>query len=145
MANESFVKICNVQCYGCDQNGQLALEEPMNAQVKIYKTPDSEYLISTTVKCSYNTGAHGQRCRASHPETDKAGEGVSCPFSFEIRCKKPITQESFFRNTTNRMRKLLGPQPKELRFKKQTFETTMEIPTDVQISDLNISIVAISG
>lgn len=41
-------------------------------------------MISSIVKCKYNTGGHGQRCKASHPDTDKVGEGIICPYSFDI-------------------------------------------------------------
>lgn len=72
-----------IQCKGRDSLGREILKEPLDVTVKIYNLPGSD-TISSNVKCLYNTGGHGQRCKASHPEVDKAGEGVGCPYSFDI-------------------------------------------------------------
>ncbi|MEK6854931.1 MAG: hypothetical protein AABX73_01795 [Nanoarchaeota archaeon] len=72
-----------IQCKGRDANGLEVLTEPVNVNVKIHKSPGSN-TISSNVECPYNTGGHGQRCKASHPDVDKVGEGVGCPYSFDI-------------------------------------------------------------
>ncbi|MFH0779786.1 MAG: hypothetical protein V1928_02900 [Parcubacteria group bacterium] len=42
--------------------------------------------IITNVTCPFNTGSHGQRCKASHPsceDHDPNGEKIGCPYSFD--------------------------------------------------------------
>jgi len=73
-----------IECMGRNREGNVALIQPVNAVVNIHQRAGSN-MISSTVKCPYNTGGHGQRCRASHPEhTEKVGDGVICPYSFDI-------------------------------------------------------------
>ena len=72
-----------VQCHGRNSIGDKVLETPVSIDVVIHKSPGSN-TISSVVKCTYNTGGHGQRCKASHPEEDKQGNGVLCPYSFDI-------------------------------------------------------------
>ena len=71
-----------IKCKGRDKNGNEVLEEPIGVIVNISRTTDTS--IESDVECPYNTGGHGQRCKASHPEVDKVGEGVRCPYSFDI-------------------------------------------------------------
>lgn len=59
------------------------LLEAVRVEIKIYKRPGSSDL-SSLVDCPYNTGGHGQRCKASHPHSDKFEEGVHCPYSFDL-------------------------------------------------------------
>jgi hypothetical protein len=72
-----------ILCRGRDKNGEETLEKAINAQVDIYKLSDSSTLFCV-VHCIYNTGGHGQRCKASHPDVDKVGEGILCPYSIDI-------------------------------------------------------------
>ncbi len=72
-----------IQCIGRDKSGKEVLSEAVDVEVRIYKRPDSN-MISSSVKCPYNTGGSGQRCKASHPEVDKVGDGINCPYSFDI-------------------------------------------------------------
>lgn len=72
-----------IECKGRDNLGNDVLEKPVEVTVHIHKSPGSN-TISSEVKCRYNTGSHGQRCKASHPEVDKVGEGIGCPYSFDI-------------------------------------------------------------
>src|SRR3989344_7912872 len=72
-----------IQCKGRDSLGSEVFQEPVDVKVKIHKSPGSN-MISSNVECPYNTGGHGQRCKASHPEIDKVGEGVGCPYSFDV-------------------------------------------------------------
>ncbi|HJX06177.1 MAG TPA: hypothetical protein VJ461_05690 [Candidatus Nanoarchaeia archaeon] len=72
-----------IECKGRDANGKDVLKNPVKALAKIYKRPGSSEL-SSLVECQYNTGGHGHRCKASQPEADKVGEGVTCPYSFDI-------------------------------------------------------------
>lgn len=58
------------------------LKAPESVTMELNKRPGSKN-ISTSVDCRFNTGGHGQRCKASHPHIDKIGNGVSCPFSFD--------------------------------------------------------------
>lgn len=71
-----------VPCHGRDSNGNPVLNEPVEVDVNVSQS--SKWVISLDVKCPYNTGGHKQRCKASHPEVDKVGEGVSCVYSVDI-------------------------------------------------------------
>ena len=85
MAIDKYVaQIFPIKCKGRNEVGDEVLGTPTDVQVEIYKGLGSNR-ISSKVKCPYNIGGHGQRCRASHPEgVDKVGEGVNCPYSFDI-------------------------------------------------------------
>jgi len=71
-----------IPCYGRDFDGNPVLREPVMADVIVSQS--TEHSISLNVKCVYNTGGHGQRCKASHPEVDKISEGVNCPYSADV-------------------------------------------------------------
>ena len=72
-----------IPCKGIDSLGKEFLEEPVIATVTVFQS--AETMISSLVDCPYNTGGHGDRCKASHPEIDKIGkEGIGCPYSFDI-------------------------------------------------------------
>lgn len=73
-----------IQCKGRNAEMKEALREPVTFNLRIYKTFGSSDISSDASKCPYNTGPHGQRCKASHPNQDKVGEGVICPYSFDI-------------------------------------------------------------
>ena len=75
------VAICHIECRGRKADGLAALKKPVNAVVKIWQTGNT---IKLCVACVHNTGRHGQRCKASHPEVEKAGDGVACPYSIDI-------------------------------------------------------------
>ena len=72
-----------VECKGRNKTGDEVLATPVSVKVEVYKSRGSNLILSD-VECPYNTGGHGQRCKASHPEVDKVGEGVGCPYSFDI-------------------------------------------------------------
>lgn len=71
-----------IPCYGRDSDGNPALEKPVQAEVNVSQS--SLWTISLNVKCPHNTGGHGQRCKASHPEVDKVKKGVNCVYSVDI-------------------------------------------------------------
>ncbi len=73
----------SIQCHGRDTFGKEVLKSPVTLNVNVHKSPGSTY-ISNIVECPYNTGGHGQRCKASHPYVDKIGGGVGCPYAFDI-------------------------------------------------------------
>ena len=72
-----------IECKGRNEIWDEVLDIPVSVKVEIHKSPRSN-MISSNVECPYNTGGHGQRCKASHPKVDKVGEGVGCPYSFDI-------------------------------------------------------------
>lgn len=75
--------IFNISCRGKDASGADANAWPTD--VKLTISQDGSRWIAMNVECEYNTGGHGERCRASHPEgVDKVGDGVPCPFSRDI-------------------------------------------------------------
>src|SRR4030042_1413607 len=78
---ESYIDaVFPIECKGRDANGKDVLKNPVKALVKIYKRQGSSDL-SSILECQYNTGGPGHRCKASHPDVDKIGEGVICPYS----------------------------------------------------------------
>lgn len=83
-----------IECKGRDKSGKEVLPHPVLIYLQIYQSPGSNTISSDTSHCIYNTGAHGQRCRASHPDVDKIGEGVECPYSFDIphALEKQVTE-----------------------------------------------------
>jgi len=72
-----------IECNGRNAEGEKVCNVSINATIKIYKSPGSN-TISSQVICPYITGGHGQRCKMSHPHSDKVGDGVNCPYSFDI-------------------------------------------------------------
>jgi len=84
MGIDHFVKqTYPIECKGRNEIGDEALDAPVKVLVEVYKSQASN-TISSIVRCLYNTGGHGQRCKASHPDVDKIGEGVGCPYSFDL-------------------------------------------------------------
>ncbi len=83
----------SVECKGRDINGNDFFSDGIRVDVTISKSPGSS-TISSNVTCPYNTGAHGQRCKASHPKIEKIlfekgmdpawNEDIICPYSFDI-------------------------------------------------------------
>ena len=71
-----------ISCYGRDANGNTVLPEPVQIICNVRQS--TEWTISIDVTCPYSTRGHRERCKASHPETDKIGEGVACPYSLDI-------------------------------------------------------------
>lgn len=69
-----------VKCSGRNLVGEPVLDEPIDVQVTLYKSGGD---CCCSVECPHNTGGHGQRCMASHPWTEKEGDGVLCPFAFD--------------------------------------------------------------
>lgn len=87
MAEESIDKYVTqkypIECRGRNLLRKEVLPEPVLVLVEIFKFSGSNHL-SSIVECPYNTGGHGDRCKASHPEVDKKEVGISCPYSFDI-------------------------------------------------------------
>ncbi len=70
-----------IQCRGRGFQGEEVLDKPIAVIVEL---DNSDVMISVGPNdCPFNTGGHGQRCKASHPHQDKVGAGVGCPFSFD--------------------------------------------------------------
>jgi len=87
MADEKYIeKMFPIRCFGRDINGKPVLEKPVKFKLNIHQSPGNVEDISISAEnCRYNTGSHGQRCRASHPPgVDKVGDGVICPYSLDI-------------------------------------------------------------
>lgn len=80
--NSYIERTFKLMCLGRTLTGQSVLDEPVEVEVRIYRSPNSKECCCN-VECPYNTGGHGQRCKASHPWTGKVGEGVLCPFVFD--------------------------------------------------------------
>ena len=84
MSIDQFVEqIFPVECRGRNPLGREVLAQPVEVKVRVYKSPGCNS-ITSAVDCPYNTGGHGQRCRASHPGVEKLGEGVFCAYIFAV-------------------------------------------------------------
>ncbi len=66
-----------IECKGRSPSGNEVLREAIEVKVKIYKRPGSS-IISSEVQCPYNTGAHGEECRASNLHD------AGCPYAFDL-------------------------------------------------------------
>jgi hypothetical protein len=86
MAKDRYIEtIFPIQCFGRNSEGEKVFRLPVQVEVKVSQSSGNETDIFVSVnKCQYNTGGHGQRCKASHPEIDKVGEGVLCPYAIDI-------------------------------------------------------------
>ncbi len=73
-----------IKCRGRDLEKKEVLPEPMAVEVSVHQSIGDEKNILLSVKCPYNTGGHGQRCKASHPKVDKIGDGIGCPYAIDI-------------------------------------------------------------
>ena len=72
------------QCKGRNHLGKSALEIPVSSEVVITPIKGDTLTISLNVNCTFNTGSHGQRCKASHPDQDNFGVDILCPYSLDI-------------------------------------------------------------
>lgn len=77
-------QIFPIKCRGRDASGNEVLDDPIEVKVSIHQRFGNGEDISSDVECPYNTGGHGQRCKASHPDADKISSGIYCPYSFDI-------------------------------------------------------------
>ena len=82
-------KLVQIQCCGRGPTGETVLQQPVGVTVRLSSPGPGPMISVGPTDCPYNTGGHGQRCKASHPEKDKVGAGVLCPFSFDY----PYAQE----------------------------------------------------
>ncbi len=82
---ELIEKIFPIECKGRDAFGNEVLAEPVKVNVRI-SNKGTESMISLDVECIYNTGGHGQRCKASHPKFDNIvrEKGIRCPYVCDI-------------------------------------------------------------
>ncbi|MFC1640985.1 hypothetical protein ACFL2D_02975 [Patescibacteria group bacterium] len=82
--SEENSKRCNIQftCGGRNERGQSALQEQITVTLRVSLFGTS--MISLDVDCPHNTGGHGERCKASHPEQDKVGSGITCPYTIDL-------------------------------------------------------------
>ena len=75
-----------IKCKGFDAFGKPAFSKPIDVVIGMHKSHGSDG-ISVSPKCPYNVGGHGQRCKASHPDIDKLGEGwdILCRYSCDLK------------------------------------------------------------
>ena len=87
MADKDYIEqTFPTECNGRDKHGKEVLENAVKVRVIVYRRAGNKDSISTLVEdCPYNTGGHGQRCKASHPEKYKV-EGLEalCPYVTNI-------------------------------------------------------------
>jgi len=75
-------EMIQIMCEGRGFLGEEILVTPISVVVELY-TRDHRNIQVSPRNCPHNTGGHGQRCKAAHPEQDKVGEGIECPYSFD--------------------------------------------------------------
>lgn len=71
-----------IRCRGRNKEGSVVLKIPEKVKVLVSSLGDDA--IQCSVDCRFNTGGHGQRCKASHPDINKVGDGVGCPYRLLI-------------------------------------------------------------
>ena len=76
-------RMVKLECLGRGHDGETVLSEPIDVLILVNRSPGSETVCVSPHLCRYNTGGHGQRCKAAHPFEDKVGEDIMCPFSFD--------------------------------------------------------------
>ena len=72
-----------VKCGGRNAEGRSVLKQPICVKIKISRRVRSSMISSDANDCPYNCGGHGGRCKASHPDKEKVGNGITCPYSFD--------------------------------------------------------------
>ena len=83
MAEQEYIeRKVTAPCHGRAAGGADALQNPVMVEATLYQSPGVTDSFGCYVQCPYNTGGHGERCKASHPEQDKVVPGVSCLHSF---------------------------------------------------------------
>jgi hypothetical protein len=95
MATDGYLEaIFPIQCRGRDSVRKEVLTEAVQVEICVSKSAGNNTSISLSVrKCPFNTGGHGQRCKASHPAVDKVGEGIFCAYAVDI----PYTVDLMFK------------------------------------------------
>ncbi len=81
-----------LSCWGRNASLEAVLDKPIQILVMVASQGGS---LTIAVDCPHNTGSHGHRCKASHPEVDKVGDGISCPYAIDLPCA--ILDEHFRR------------------------------------------------
>jgi len=78
-------RVFPIKCKGRDAWGREVLKKAIKVKVRISNSCTETSISADVEDCPYNTGGHGQRCKASHPHIDKIGEeGIGCPYAFDI-------------------------------------------------------------
>ena len=104
--NQSESQDYHMECLGMDEWGFAVLEKPVEAVVSITRRAGGNTL-SAIVECEYNTGGHGERCKASHPDVDKTDKDVYCPYGLDLARKLIIVDEKINRVLNEEERALL--------------------------------------
>ncbi len=77
-----------IDCCGNGPKGMGILDEPMSVEILATQDPSGDIVVRP-VNCPFNTGGHGQRCKASHQNRDKDDSGdIHCPYSFDFSLAK---------------------------------------------------------
>jgi hypothetical protein len=85
MSDKEYIEqIFPIKCRGRDNLKKQVLNKPVAVSLRASQVAGYEEGISLSVKCEHNTGSHGQRCKASHPDADKNDIDVYCPYSSDI-------------------------------------------------------------
>ena len=71
-------------CKGRNYAGNEVFDVPVNMSIVVSSSTSREE-VHVEARCLYNTGGHGQRCKAAHPHISKVeGREVTCPYSFDL-------------------------------------------------------------
>lgn len=87
MSEEKYIEaIFPIKCCGRDRFRQevLSKDRAIDVLVRVYQHHGINTSFSSMVTCPHIAGSHSHRCTASHPGEDKVGNGVICPFAFDL-------------------------------------------------------------
>jgi hypothetical protein len=81
-------------CLGRNARREPVLTRPVSVILSVNQWGRNQDQFSVGVTCPHNTGGHGHRCNASHPGTDKVGDGIPCAYAVDI----PHSIDNVFRH-----------------------------------------------
>ena len=74
-----------ILCRGRDHRGKPALTAPVRVTIFVRVLENGSTMTIDPGDCPHSTGAHGHRCKASHPETDSTIiDGILCPYAVDL-------------------------------------------------------------
>lgn len=85
------------QCNGRNYQGKEVFDAPVDFSIIIN---GQGKIVEVSANCPYNTGGHGERCKAAHPHKDKIeGREIPCPYAFSL----PYAENHLRKQKANRI------------------------------------------
>ena len=76
-------KEVHIRCGGRGPTGVEVFSPQIDVTIEVSKKRGIDYVNVQPKNCCHSVDDHAQRCKASHPDQDRVGDGVLCPFSFD--------------------------------------------------------------